>query len=29
MSGYMSGNTVFADGASHINGVAWRPEVED
>jgi NAD(P)-dependent dehydrogenase (short-subunit alcohol dehydrogenase family) len=29
MSGYMSGNTVFADGASHINGDAWRPEVED
>ena len=29
MSGYMSGNTLYADGGSHVNGVAWRPEVED
>ena len=27
--GYMSGNTLFADGGAHVNGVAWRPEVED
>ncbi|QGP81244.1 SDR family NAD(P)-dependent oxidoreductase [Sphingobium sp. CAP-1] len=27
--GYMNGNTLFADGGGHINGVAWRPEVED
>lgn len=27
--GYMTGNTLFADGGGHINGVAWRPEVED
>ena len=23
--GYMTGNTVFLDGGSHINGVSWRP----
>jgi NAD(P)-dependent dehydrogenase (short-subunit alcohol dehydrogenase family) len=28
-SGYMTGNTLFADGGGHINGVAWRPEVSD
>jgi len=28
-SGYMTGNTLFVDGGGHINGVAWRPEVED
>ena len=28
-SGFMNGNTLFADGGSHINGVAWRPDVED
>ncbi|MBH1997598.1 MAG: SDR family oxidoreductase [Sphingomonadaceae bacterium] len=28
-SGYLSGNTFFADGGSSVNGVAWRPEVED
>lgn len=28
-SGYLNGNTLFADGGSHINGVAWRPVVED
>lgn len=26
--GYMTGNTLFVDGGSHINGVSWRPEVE-
>ncbi|CCA90306.1 SDR family NAD(P)-dependent oxidoreductase [Novosphingobium sp. PP1Y] len=26
---YMNGNTLFADGGSHVNGVAWRPQVED
>ena len=24
---YMTGNTVFVDGGSHINGVAWAPEL--
>ena len=28
-SSFMSGNTLFVDGGSHINGVAWRPAVED
>lgn len=27
--GYTTGNTFFVDGGGHINGVAWRPEVED
>lgn len=27
-SGYLTGNTLFADGGGHINGVTWRPEVE-
>lgn len=27
-SAYMSGNTIFADGGAHINGVSWRPEVD-
>ncbi|WP_313801411.1 SDR family oxidoreductase [Sphingobium sp.] len=27
--GYMNGNSLFADGGAHVNGVAWRPEVED
>jgi len=26
---YMTGNTLYVDGGGHINGVAWRPEVED
>ncbi len=28
-SAYMTGNTLFVDGGGHINGVPWRPEVED
>jgi NAD(P)-dependent dehydrogenase (short-subunit alcohol dehydrogenase family) len=28
-SGYMTGNTLFVDGGGHINGVTWRPVVED
>lgn len=28
-SGFVSGNTVFASGGSQVNGVAWRPHVED
>ncbi len=28
-SAYFTGNTLFADGGGHINGVPWRPEVED
>lgn len=24
---YVSGNTLFVDGASHVNGVSWRPEL--
>lgn len=28
-SGFVSGNTVFASGGSQVNGVAWRPDVED
>ncbi|HKT76290.1 MAG TPA: SDR family NAD(P)-dependent oxidoreductase [Sphingobium sp.] len=27
--GYTTGNSFFVDGGGHINGVAWRPEVED
>lgn len=27
-SSYMTGNTLYVDGGGHINGVAWRPEVE-
>jgi len=27
--GYVTGNTFFVDGGGHINGVAWRPVVED
>ncbi|SFR90759.1 SDR family NAD(P)-dependent oxidoreductase [Sphingomonas jatrophae] len=26
---YMTGNTLYAGGGTHINGVAWRPAVED
>lgn len=28
-SGFMTGNTLFADGGSHINGIAWKPAVAD
>jgi NAD(P)-dependent dehydrogenase (short-subunit alcohol dehydrogenase family) len=28
-SGFMTGNTLFVDGGGHINGVPWRPYVED
>ena len=26
---YVTGNTIFADGGGHINGVAWAPELPD
>jgi NAD(P)-dependent dehydrogenase (short-subunit alcohol dehydrogenase family) len=26
--GFTTGNTLFVDGGSHINGVSWRPAVE-
>lgn len=26
---YLTGNTLFADGGGHINGVAWQPDLED
>jgi NAD(P)-dependent dehydrogenase (short-subunit alcohol dehydrogenase family) len=26
---YLSGNTLFADGASHVNGVSWKPELPE
>jgi NAD(P)-dependent dehydrogenase (short-subunit alcohol dehydrogenase family) len=25
---YLTGNTLFADGGSHINGVAWQPDLD-
>ena len=28
-SGFVNGNTVFASGGSQVNGVAWRPQVDD
>ncbi|MDX2275925.1 MAG: SDR family oxidoreductase [Hyphomonadaceae bacterium] len=28
-SAYFTGNTLFIDGGAHLNGVAWRPAVED
>jgi len=28
-SSFVTGSTMFVDGGAHINGVAWRPEVED
>jgi NAD(P)-dependent dehydrogenase (short-subunit alcohol dehydrogenase family) len=28
-SRYLTGATLFVDGGSHVNGVAWRPAVED
>jgi len=26
---YVTGNTIYADGGAHINGVAWAPELPD
>jgi len=26
---YLTGNTLFVDGGSHINGVAWAPALPD
>ena len=26
---YITGNTLFADGGGHINGVAWAPDLGD
>lgn len=26
---YLSGNTLFVDGASHVNGVSWRPDLPE
>ncbi len=26
---YLTGNTLFVDGGTHINGAAWAPELED
>ena len=26
-SRYLTGNTLFVDGGSHINGVAWAPDL--
>jgi NAD(P)-dependent dehydrogenase (short-subunit alcohol dehydrogenase family) len=26
---YVTGNTVFVDGGSHINGSAWAPELPE
>jgi NAD(P)-dependent dehydrogenase (short-subunit alcohol dehydrogenase family) len=28
-SGYVTGNTLFVDGGSHINGVSWAPELPE
>jgi len=28
-SRYVTGNTIFADGGSHINGVSWAPDLTD
>jgi len=25
----LTGNTLFVDGGSHINGVAWAPNLDD
>ena len=27
-SRYLTGNTLFVDGGSHINGVAWTPDLD-
>ena len=26
---YLTGNTLFVDGAGHINGVAWAPDLPE
>ena len=26
---YVTGNTLFVDGGSHINGVSWAPELPE
>ena len=28
-SRYLTGNTLFVDGGSHINGSAWKPDLGD
>lgn len=28
-SGFVTGSTFFVDGGSHVNGVQWRPQVDD
>ena len=28
-SRYLTGHTLFVDGGSHINGVAWAPQLPD
>ena len=28
-SRYLTGNTLYVDGGSHINGVAWTPDLGD
>ena len=28
-SRYVTGNTLFVDGGSHLNGVQWRPALPD
>ena len=28
-SRYLTGNTLFVDGGSHINGSAWAPNLDD
>jgi NAD(P)-dependent dehydrogenase (short-subunit alcohol dehydrogenase family) len=28
-SAYVTGNTIFVDGGSHVNGVSWRPALPD
>ena len=28
-SSYVTGNTIFADGGSHINGSSWAPDLDE